>query len=50
MTRSFMFLIIETKFNIVFAIFVASYFAKNLGYQYLKAIKIILQYLKGLNK
>lgn len=41
---------VEIKLNIAFVIFVASWFAKNLGYKYTKAVKMILQYLKGLKK
>lgn len=50
MTESLMFLMVETRLDIVFAIFVTSCFAKNLGYQHTKAVKTILQYFKGLNK
>lgn len=50
MTGSFIFSIVETRPDIAFTISVASCFAKNLGYQHIKAIKTILQYLKGLNK
>lgn len=45
-----MFSIIEIKSNIAFANFLAHHFVKNPGYQYTKALKTILQYLKGLNK
>lgn len=50
MTGFFIFSIIETKLNIVFGIFIASYFAKNLGHQHTEIVKTILQYLKGSNK
>lgn len=50
MTGSFIFSIVEIRPNIVFATFVASCFAKNLGHQHTKVVKTILQYLKGLNK
>ena len=40
------FLIIEIKPDIMFAILVASYFVKNSGHQYIKTIKTILQYFK----
>ena len=42
-----MFSIIETRPDIAFAISVVSIFAKNLFHQHIKAIKIILHYLKG---
>lgn len=41
---------VKTRPNIAFATFVASCFAKNLGYQHTEAVKMILQYLKGSNK
>lgn len=50
MAKFLIFSIVETKPNIAFATFVASYFAKNLGHQHNKTIKTILQYLKSLNK
>lgn len=50
MTGSLIFSIVEIRPDIVFTISVTSCFAKNLGYQHTKAIKTILQYLKGLNK
>lgn len=50
MIESLIFLMVETRLNIAFATFVASYFAKNPDHQYTKAVKTILQYLKGLNK
>ena len=43
-----MFSIVETKPNIKFVTLVASCFAKNLGHQYIKVVKTILQYLKKL--
>lgn len=45
-----MFLMIGTMLNIAFATFIASCFAKNLGHQHSKAVKTILQYLKGSDK
>lgn len=50
MTRSLMFSIVEIKPNLAFAIFVACCFAKNPCHPYIKAVKTILQYLKGSNK
>lgn len=50
MMKSLIFSIVETRPDIAFTISIASCFAKNLGYQHTKAIKTILQYLKGLNK
>ena len=47
MIDSIIFSIVETKLDVVFATSVASCFAKNLGYQHIKTIKTILQYLKG---
>lgn len=41
-----MFLMIETKLNIVFAISLANYIGKNLGYQHIEEVNIILQYFK----
>lgn len=46
----FMFLIIEIRPDIVFATCVVSYFAKNLGYQLIGAVKTILQYFKSSNR
>lgn len=48
MIGSIIFFIIKIKPDIVFAIFFISQFAKNLNYQYIKIIKIIFKYLKGL--
>lgn len=45
-----MFLMVETRPNIAFATSIISCFAKNLSHQYIKAIKTILQYLKGSKK
>lgn len=42
MARFFLFLIFETKPNILFAIFIASHLPKNLGHQYIKDLKTIL--------
>lgn len=50
MTGSLMFSIVETRPNIAFATSITSCFAKNLGHQYTRAIKIILHYLKGLRE
>lgn len=38
-TGSLIFFIIKTKWNIIFAIFITSYFAKNLSHQHIEAIK-----------
>lgn len=46
-TGSLMFSMVETRPNIAFATSIASRFAKNLGHHYTKAVKTILQYLKG---
>ena len=43
-----MFFMIKTRPNIAFAIFITSRFTKNLRHQYIKTIKTILHYLKGL--
>lgn len=48
MTRSIMFLMVETRPNIAFATSLVSCFAKNPSHQYTKAAKTILKYLKGL--
>lgn len=45
-----MFSIVKTRPNITFATSIASCFAKNLGHQHTKAVKTILQYLKGSKK
>lgn len=50
MTGSFMFSIVETRPDIIFATFIASSFAKNPDHQYTEVVKTILQYLKGSNK
>lgn len=50
MTKSLIFLIIETRPDIVFITSIASLFAKNPGYQYTKAVKTILCYLKSSRK
>ena len=47
MTGSIMFSMVETRPDIAFATSVASRFAKNPGHQHTKAVKTILQYLKG---
>lgn len=44
--NSIIFSIVETKPYIIFAILVASCFARNLGYKYIEVLKIILQYFK----
>lgn len=48
MTRLIIFSIVKTRPNIVFVILLVSYFAKNLSYQYIKAVKTIFKYLKRL--
>lgn len=50
MTNSIIFCILETRLDIVFDISIASWFAKNSGYQYRKGMKLILQYLKSSRK
>ena len=45
MIGSIIFLMIEIRPDIVFATLIARCFAKNPSYQYIKAIKSILQYL-----
>lgn len=45
---SIIFLMVETRLDIVFTISVASCFVINLGHQQINVMKIILQYLKGL--
>lgn len=47
MTNSILFSIVKTKPDIRFVTSVASRFAKKLGYQHTKAMKMILQYFKG---
>lgn len=42
------FFLVETCLNITFATSTISLFAKNLSYQYIKAIKMVFHYLKGL--
>lgn len=42
MIKFFIFSIIKIIANIIFDIFITSYFTKNLGYQYIKFIKIII--------
>ena len=42
-----MFSMVETRPDIAFATLLASRFAKNPGHQHTKAVKTILQYLKG---
>lgn len=44
MITSVIFSIVETKPNIIFAIFVVYCFRKNLNYFYIKAVKTILKY------
>lgn len=48
MTGIIMFSIIETRPNIVFAIFLICFFAKNLNQPHSKIVKTIFQYLKNL--
>lgn len=50
MTGSILFSIVETRPDIAFITSVASHFAKKLGYQHTKVVKIILQYFKGFRK
>lgn len=50
MTGSIMFLMVETRPDIVFVTSVISYFAKNPKSQYTKIVKKILQYLKSSRK
>ena len=50
MTSLIIFSMVEMRLDIAFATSVASQFAKNPGYQHLKAVKTILQYLKSLKK
>ncbi len=47
MIGSLMFLMIETKLNIAFAILVISRFAKNPSHFHTKAVKTILKYFIG---
>lgn len=47
MTGSLMFLMVETRPDIAFAISVASRFAKNLYHHHTEVVKTILRYLKG---
>lgn len=41
---------VEKRPDIMFTTSITSYFAKNLEHQHTKAVKIILQYLKGLKE
>lgn len=41
------FLIIEIKLNIVFAMSIVSCYIKNLSQQYIKVVKIMLRYIKS---
>ena len=43
-----MFFMVKTRPNISFANLITSRFVKNLGHQYIKAVKTIFHYLKGL--
>lgn len=47
MTGSLMFSMVETRSDIVYATSLVSCFAKNPSHQHTKAVKTILQYLKG---
>ena len=49
-TGSIIFSMWEIRTKIVFTPLIAAQFAKNPGHQYTKAVKIILQYLKGLKE
>lgn len=49
-TDFIMFSIVEMRPDITFITSVVPWFAKNLGYQYTKAVKTILQYLQGLKE
>lgn len=42
-----MFLIVERKPDIAFAISVIARFVKNLRHQYIKVVKIVLRYFEG---
>lgn len=46
MTRSLIFLIVETRPNITFTTLFMAHFSKNFSYQFTKTVKIILKYLK----
>ena len=47
MTDFIIFLIVKIRPDIAFTTLVAAWFAKNLSHQYIKIVKIILQYLKS---
>lgn len=47
MTGSLMFLMVEMRPDIAFAMALVAHFSKNLSHQHTKAIKTILKYLKG---
>lgn len=49
-TGSIIFSMVETRPDIAFATSVAAKFTKNLSHQHTKAIKTILEYLKGLRE
>lgn len=50
MNGSIMFSMVKTRLDIAFAISVVSRFTKNFGHEHTKAVKTILQYLKGLRE
>ena len=50
MTGSLMFLMVETRPDIAFAISTVSRFSKNPSHQHTKAVKIIFRYLKDTDK
>lgn len=50
MTGSLMFLMVETRPDVAFAISTVSRFSKNPSHQHTKAVKIIFRYLKDTDK
>ena len=50
MTWSLIFSMVTTRPNTAFTILAASYFAKNPSHQYIKVVKTILNYVKGLKQ
>lgn len=50
MTRSLIFLIVETRLNIIFATALIARFSKNSFHKHTKAVKTIFKYLKSSRK
>lgn len=50
MIRSFIFFIIKTRLDVIFATIVISFFLKKFTYQYITIVKIIFKYFKNFRK